>query len=186
MCNPIVIPIIALAAQAASTLTGAKAQKEAAEYNAQVAEGNAAQQEILANDAINRGNADAASVRDEAKKIQASQAAALAANGLDLSSGNSLSLLGDSAGQGELDAQTTFTNALREAYGHKQQAANYLTNAKMQRDTGKKQYWTTLLTGIPQMYGSYQSMNANGASDSNKTGSTPKNQSTNLPSRRGR
>ena len=46
----------------------------------------------------------------------------MAANGVDLSSGSPLDILGDTAMYGELDALTIRSNAEREAYGYRVQS----------------------------------------------------------------
>ena len=60
------------------------------------------------------------------------QRASLAAQGADLSSGNSLDLVSDIAGTGELDALTIRRNAQLEARQYQVQGMNYQADSQLQ------------------------------------------------------
>lgn len=120
MCSPAILATGVLA----SAGMQAYSQYQSGKFNADVANQNARQNEQAANDAINRGNAEAEKQRSRARQLAGSQAATMSASGLDLSSSGALDMFGDTAAMGELDALTLVNNASREAYGLRMQAAN--------------------------------------------------------------
>ena len=137
-----------------SGLYGAHSQREAGKMNAQMASENARQADAAALDATQRGAAEANKHRQNARRMIASQNAALAANGLDISSGSALSQTTDTAALGEVDARTATDNALREAYGYSVNGANYRTQASMADAQSRNAAAGTLLTtGANALYG---------------------------------
>ena len=147
MCLPAVIaPIAAFAAQNATLLSVAGAglsaygvyqqsagQKAAAKYEASVASANAKVAEFKAQDALDRAQVDAENVGRRVASMRGQQKAALAANGLDLSSGTPQSILSATDFYGLADQATVANNANREAAGYRTQGANYQAEASMQR-----------------------------------------------------
>jgi hypothetical protein len=122
----------AMAAMAAgsaySSYQQAEAQKEAADYQAQVNANNAKVADWQANDALERGNQ---AVEDHMRKVAAlkgTQTASMAARGLDLSAGTPLNILSDTDYFGQIDANTIKANAAREAWGYKVQGNNASAN----------------------------------------------------------
>lgn len=81
-----------------SAISSASAQSDAADFNSKVAANNAQQ-------AKQEADAEAARVRDKNRRILASQKAAYAASGVQIS-GTVTDVLLDSATQGELDAMS--------------------------------------------------------------------------------
>ncbi|EUD09159.1 hypothetical protein PO864_17745 [Providencia alcalifaciens] len=152
MCDPIYAGVAMLA----SSGMQAYSQYQSGKFNADVANQNARQNEQAANDSINRGNAEAEKQRSRTRQLAGSQAAAMSANGLDLSSAGALDMFGDTAAMGELDALTLVNNASREAYGLRMQAANDRLQAKMSRREGNFGAATTLLTAPIKAYGAYK------------------------------
>ncbi|MDD2709804.1 MAG: hypothetical protein PHV34_17615 [Verrucomicrobiae bacterium] len=140
MCDSIALAATSLALTVASTGMGAisaaqqqKSQNAAAEYNARIAERNAQQSELLAQDAIARGKIDAEAQRKEtALKIGAFQASR-GGSGLLVNSGSNLDVREDMAGFGELDALTIENNADREAWQLRNQATDYTLQANLAR-----------------------------------------------------
>ncbi|HFE6989974.1 TPA: virion core protein, T7 gp14 family [Salmonella enterica subsp. enterica serovar Newport] len=152
MCDP------TIAAGATLALSGLSAynQYQQGKYTAAVAQQNADVATAQANDAINRGNAEADQRRRETRQRQGTQAAIMGATGADLSTGGALDIFGDTAQFGALDALTTVNNAQREAYGYQVQAENYKAQASSARKQGNMGAFTTLLTAPLQAYGAYQ------------------------------
>lgn len=91
--------------------------KKAADYNAKVAEAQAA-------DALARGRDEESRFRSELKGLIGSQRAGFAAQNIDVSTGSAVDVQADTAYLGELDALTIRSNAAREAWGYRVQAAN--------------------------------------------------------------
>lgn len=99
-------------------------QAEVAKQNAKIAQANADQkrQEGIEESRLQR-----------LKTLQAvgSQQAAMAANGLDVSSGTALDIVEDTATMGELDALTTRYNYESQALGLEQQAYNFKNQSNL-------------------------------------------------------
>lgn len=145
--------------QTTGDIIGASGNYSSSKYNAELEKISANQADASANDAINRGNQDASIARSEAKRLMSAQEVALAENGADLSSGSALSLLSDTASQGEFDARTTLTNSLREAYGLRNQAEGHRANAQKIKQEGRNQLFSSLLTTASSAFGQYNPSN---------------------------
>ena len=139
-------------ASMAATLAGAgvgayssyqqgKSAEAQAEYNAKQAEAQAA-------DAQLRGGIEANQKRQEVRRAIATQQTQLAANGVETSSGSALTLMGDTAREGEIDAQTAYANAMREAYGYQSQATAYRFSGKTAKSNAYGQAAGSLLSGV--------------------------------------
>ena len=150
-----------LAGTLISGLYGAYSQNEAGKMNAQMASENARQADAAALDATQRGAAEANKHRQNARRMIASQNAALAANGLDISSGSALTQTTDTAALGEIDARTATDNALREAYGYSVNGANYRTQGAMAKAQGRNAAAGTLLTTMGRTLSSAYSQYGN-------------------------
>lgn len=132
MCTPL-IAVVALSAL--SAYSSARTQKKTAEYQAQVDRNNASTAEWQAADAVQRGNAAAAGERRKGQQTLGTQRAAMAAAGLDISSGSALSILEDTDYFNEADQLTIKSNAAREAWGYKVQANNSMASAGLHAST---------------------------------------------------
>jgi hypothetical protein len=110
-----------------------KADKTAYDMQATVADNNATMARAQASDAIKRGQTAEVNAQLRTRQLQGTQAAQMAANGLDLSSGSPLSILSDTEFMGANDAAVIHANALKEAYGFNMQEANSTNNAKLLR-----------------------------------------------------
>jgi len=157
-----------------STLIGAMGQMQQANataaaerYNAQIGDMNAKIAERRAEDAIDRGKFEEQRKRQEVAKVKGAQVAAMAANGVDLTFGSPLDTIVDTAVLGELDALTIRTNAYREAYDYRVDAANKRAGANLSRmradnaqQGGYLSAMGTVLTGAGKMYQSFASPRA--------------------------
>ena len=153
MCEP--TTIVAGATLVIGALS-AYDQYQTGKYTSAVAKRNADVAESQAQDSINRGNAQADEVRRRNRQAAGTQTATMGATGADLSTGNALDILGDTAQFGTLDALTTVNNAQREAYGYQVQSDNYESQAVSARRQGNMGAMTTLLTSSLNAYGAYQ------------------------------
>ncbi|TBL50584.1 hypothetical protein EYY98_09105 [Obesumbacterium proteus] len=152
MCGPVAVG----AAMVAMSAMQAYSQNKQAKYQSAVANQNADLAEAQADDSINRGNAQAAQVRNRNRQAAGTQAATMGATGADMSTGNALDIFGDTAQYGELDALTTVNNAQREAYGYQVQATNTRAQANAAESAGRNAVTMTLLTAPLKAYGAYQ------------------------------
>lgn len=133
------LPLFAggLALSAIGSIAGGIAANKAAKYNAQVAANNAELSRRQAEDALEQGKAESQQYRLKAAAIRGRSAAAMAANGVDISSGSPLQVLGDQAATQELDALTIENNAKRRAWGFEVQASNFENEAALDKARGK-------------------------------------------------
>lgn len=114
-----------------------KSQQAQYDYQAQVDRNQAQIAEWQAQDAIKRGDIEEKQQRLKTAHLMGRQRSVLAANGVDVSSGSSLDLLGDTAALGELDALTIRSNAAREAYHYRVQASNSQASSALNTLAGK-------------------------------------------------
>lgn len=152
MCDP----VIAGGAMLAMSGIQAYTQYQQGRYASKVAEANADIATAQANDAINRGNAEAEQRRRETRQRLGTQAATMGATGADLSTGNALDIFGDTAQFGTLDALTTVNNAQREAYGYQVQGMNAQAQGAAAQSAAKSSMTSTLLTAPLKAYGAYK------------------------------
>lgn len=125
----------------------AEAGKKESEFNAAQMDMNARLAARQGEDAIGRGDKEAATYRDKVNQTVGSQRAALAAQGIDVNSGSAAEVQLDTKAMGEKDAMTIKNNAWREAWGYKVEAQNNRGSASMTRQAGENRYNNTLLTG---------------------------------------
>lgn len=107
----------------------ADSQAEILDYNATIADAQAA-------DAVTRGQEEENRYRQGVRSLIGSQRAGFAGQGVDVGVGSAADVQADSAFLGELDALTIRTNAAREAWGYKVQAADTRKRAEVTRKTG--------------------------------------------------
>lgn len=122
--------------QAFSSLQAGASARQAARFNARVAENNAELSRRLAEDTRRRGRIDEQRSRLETARLKGRQAAALAAQGVDTSSGSPLRVLSDTAALGELDALQIRANAEREAFEHMLRQSDFLNQSSLSRSRG--------------------------------------------------
>jgi hypothetical protein len=123
-----------------------KFANEQAEFEARMAE-------LQAQDAERRGAQAAQGVQSKARRIIGSQRAALAAQGVDVSSGSAVDVQADTAYQASLDAEQIKGNAWREAFGIRTNAQQGLFRGKMTQLAAENQAAATVLTGSLRMAG---------------------------------
>lgn len=122
-----------------------KANKQIADYNAQVAE-------LQAEQALKRGREDESRLRLQTRQTAGSQRAALAAMGIDVDDGTAGQIQDDTTYFGELDALTIRNNAALEAWGYRTQATDYRMQGDLAAAHGRSQALGTILTGGVQAY----------------------------------
>lgn len=150
MCYPM---LIAAAIAAVSAYGQARTQKQTANYQAKVAENNQKAAEWQAQDAIQRGNTAADQARRKGAQTLGSQRAAMAAAGLDISTGSALSILEDTDYFNQVDQNTIRDNAAREAWGYKVQGSNYQASSQLYKSTADS--INPLFEGVKAGVGSY-------------------------------
>ena len=141
---PYVLVAASTAVSAVSTIQQGKAQRKAAEYNAQVNEQNAIA-------AKNKAKYDESIHRERIKRLLSSQKAAIGASGLNLSGSPLLATL-DTAEKGELDALAIRYGGTVAANKYKSAAGAYRMKGKSAQTTSYYNAGTTLLSGANRAY----------------------------------
>lgn len=140
MCEPTTILLAASAvAGAYGAYSSSQAAKAQAEYQSDVAQANATMAGYQREDALRRGEEEAQLAARQAERMRGTQVARLASNGLDITSGSSLSILEDTAFFGAQDVQTIRNNAAREAWGYSVQADNERASSQMYSSAARAQ-----------------------------------------------
>lgn len=145
------LAIIGLIVSMVSAIGGAmaakdagEAQKAAADYNAKVLEAQAqSEREAAAFEETQQ--------REQAAKMRARQRVAYLASGVDLSEGTPLEVLGQQAGEMEMDALTIRYNGEIKAKQSESQAAIYRMQGAQAKKAGYTNAGSSLLTGVGSM-----------------------------------
>jgi len=130
-----------------SAISSASAARKQGKYESAAFRTNAAYARINANDALARGQTSAMSAAVKARMIVGSQRAALAAQGIDISSGSALDVQVNTGHLSELDIMNIKNNAAREAWGYNIQASDYENRATLASMEASNKSRSTLLTG---------------------------------------
>lgn len=160
MCGPAVIPIAAAAASvvsAAGSIYGGLAANAQGKYESAVANQNARLANDQAADAIDRGRLQQRQLYRKVGDLKGQQAAAMAANGIDLGFGSALDVQRDTAMMGAEDAESLNSNIAAAVKGYEINAANYRSEGQAARMKGRNalvgsafQAAGTLLSGASQ------------------------------------
>lgn len=114
---------------------GAAMQKQNLKFSAAMADINARIADMGAESALLQGKSEVAKLTQQAGQLKSRQRAAMAANGIDLGVGNAAEVQVSTDMMKEIDANTLKSNAMRNAWGYRNQALNYRTQASMDRVT---------------------------------------------------
>ena len=157
MCDPVTIAVVGLTVsaigvgtQAYGAYKDAKAYNAANDYNASVMERNAQNAELRAQDSEARGEIEEKQHRQRVAGLKGEQRSVLAASGVVVDEGSALETLQDTTRFGELDALTIQHNTAMEAWGIRNEKANYQSQANLSRFDKKSPNLaatSTLLTG---------------------------------------
>lgn len=156
MCSPAAIPIV-------TTLVGTglqmRAQAQNVSFQQGIADRNAQQASLAAQDAVARGEVAVQNQRNRVAGIMGSQRAAIGASGVQNDTGTTGDVLTQTATLGEFDAQTIRANALREAWGYKVQGTNFKLQGQLDQMEGQNAQVGSLITGASRAYGIYAEQN---------------------------
>lgn len=141
--------MISLGLSAAGAATSAIGAYQQAKVAGDVAARNAKIADLQAEDALRRGENEAAELRRRVAATKSAQRVSLAAKGLDLTYGTAADLQDQTDFFGESDVATVRTNARKEAWSRRSQSTNFQAEALSQRP------WltagSTLLAGAGQV-----------------------------------
>ncbi|MEL6411292.1 MAG: hypothetical protein AAFQ38_12920 [Pseudomonadota bacterium] len=136
---------IATAATAASGVVGAYGMVQNARVAKQQAKYNAELQEGQARLALEQGKLQSDRQRRAGAAAQASQRAAMAANGIDVNSSDALDILDETRMFSEQDAFAIRENARMQAEGFNQGAANSINQGNADAASGRSGAYRTIL-----------------------------------------
>lgn len=156
------------AMSAVGSYFGAKSQQTALRGAADIADINAGQTELAAQQELARGNAQVAQVTRRAGQIKGSQRAAMAKNGIDLGEGNAAEVIASTDIMKDEDVNTITANAVRAAWGQRIVATNQRSDANAKRAGADSisplmAGATSLIGSASQIAGSWYMMNKAGA-----------------------
>lgn len=141
--------MLSLGLSAAGTAIAGIGAYQQSKVAGEVAARNAKLADLQAEDALRRGENEAAELRRRVAATKSAQRVSLAAKGLDLTYGTAADLQDQTDFFGESDVATVRTNARKEAWSRRSQSANFQTEALSQRP------WlsagSTLLSGAGQV-----------------------------------
>jgi hypothetical protein len=149
---------------ASSAYNQAQAARAQGRYQKQISDTNARLAEQKAGDAVERGGEQANQIRRQANKVSAEQKAIAAANGMSTDSGDFQDLQRETNTNSAADIATVKTNAWREAFGYKVEAANDASQGAFAEMAADNQAKNTILTGGMQAL-AYGSISASRFSD---------------------
>lgn len=129
---------------------GNQAQK-VGEYNAKVSENNAIADQ-------QRAAYEAGLIRDDKKRILGTQLASQAANGISVSSGSPVAVLGDTSANAEMDVLARLYGGESSAVANSNAAALSRAEGAAQKSASRIGAGTTLLTGFGKMAGQRQAL----------------------------
>lgn len=129
-----------------SAYQGGKAQQAQMNYQAKVAQNNARIAQANADQERQEGIEESRLQRIRNLQKIGAQQSAIAANGVDISSGTALDMIEDTAAMGELDALTTRYNSETKAIAYEEQANNYSNQANLDMMAGQNAYRSGLIS----------------------------------------
>lgn len=140
MCNPAALATASLAGQAGSAgmsavgaYGAARSQQSALRYQAGIADFNARLSEQRAQIAQQQGREQVYSLQRQAAGLKGEQRRAMAANGIDLTTGTAAEIQTQTDFMSQMDQEQAEVNAVREAWGFRTQGANYQAEARTSR-----------------------------------------------------
>lgn len=134
------------ALSAAGAMQQGDAAAAVADYNAQVARNNATAEQ-------QRAAYEAGITRDRVRGVMSQQRAGYAASGLDPRQGTPITVLGDSAKQGELDVLARLYAGESAATAYRNDAARLAAEGAAQKSASRLDVATTLIGGLSRMAG---------------------------------
>lgn len=144
----IVGAVVSTTMSVVSSVQQGKATQAQYNYQAQVARNNAKVAEANAAQTRQEGIEESRMQRIKTLQRIGTQQAAMAANGIDISSGTALDTIEDTAAMGELDALTTRYNAETKALAYEHQSNNFNNQANLDVFAGENAYKAGTMNAI--------------------------------------
>lgn len=116
-------------------------------FQARMYEFNQKVAEVQARDSIRRGDIEARHLGYKGNQLVGSQRASLAAQGIDVNSGDAMAIQQEAAQNIARDKSRIKANAFREAWGHKVNALNYNLKTQFEIMSTNNQASSTITSG---------------------------------------
>lgn len=158
MCEPLTLSTVVTAASAAAGVAGAVGAYNQGQVAKQVGRNNQIMAEYAAQDALRRGDEEAAAVRRRTSQLQGAQRANLAAKGLDLNAGTAGEIQDQTGFFGDIDQNTARYNAQRDAWSARAQGQNARAQGDAAARQGTLSAFSTLLATGGQVHDRWQTM----------------------------
>ncbi len=149
---------LAIVMSAASAVTGAigrfqqgRQQRDLARYQAALARNNQTVAGYHADDALKRGETEEKQHRLRVEQLKGRQRSVQGGRGLLTDTGSNLHIVLDTAEQGEFDALTIRSNAARQAWAHRNEAANFGAEAGLLDAQARNAYADGLFGGVTSL-----------------------------------
>ena len=138
MCEPTMIMagVSAVVAAVGSVMQG-KAQKDAADYNAQVMQNEASVAQTQADQSVQQAQSEQVKHDRQAALQMGHQRSLLAASGIDMSSGSALNQLVDNTGQFEIDRQNIGYQGQLNQWGYMNKANSLIGQSELEKAKGQ-------------------------------------------------
>lgn len=149
---PMALTIVGGLFSAASSVMAGRAQAQAYEAEARMAEYNTKLAERQGVEALKAGAREEERFRQQARQFQSSQRTTMAASGVQ-ASGSALSVLADTAMGIEQDADTIRFNTLKDKWGFDVQRTNFLNQASAARTSAKNAKAAGWMGGFTSLLG---------------------------------
>ncbi len=152
---------------AVAAAKGSRANRDAMNFNAAVAENNAQLTEWRRQSVIEKGQKAVAAQGLRTRRLAGRQRASFAQRGIDATEGAALEILTDTAQMGAIDASQIKDNAAMEAWALRQEGRDTLDRARMLRSRAAAESpvtagATTLLTGAGKVAEKWMALSEKG------------------------
>ena len=146
----------------------AKSARSQLRYQAAIAEINARLAESSAQQALQQGQQQVAATTMKYGALKSGQRAAMAANGVDLGTGNAAEVQASTDILKDIDKSAIEANAIRSAFGYRMQGTGYQNQARMDRASASglspvSAGFSTLLGSATKVAGSWYALSKVGA-----------------------
>jgi hypothetical protein len=160
--DPVTLTIGTAVLSGLSSIAGSVAQKRQLQYQAQVAQNNARIANMNADYAARAGQQKEQSEAWKVRGLMGRQLAAQSANGLDVSSGSAQDVRASTAALGNLGIAAVRDNGMREYYGYKGQATNFMNDATLAK-ASEPTFLSTMLSAAQAAGGQLRSLPGTGS-----------------------
>lgn len=154
--------------EATGTYYGARGERRAMKYEADIADINARLSDMSASYELEKGRREEQIARMENRNVRDAQKVGYAANGVALDSETAIRVATSTEVLGEIDANTINTNAARAAWGYRMEGIQHRNDALIGRANASsvspgRRTATSLISSVGNIYDNYTKLKKSGA-----------------------